>query len=129
VSEYPCPCCGYLVFDEPPGSFDICPICFWEDDIVQLRFPQMGGGANTLSLHQSQQNYLEHGVSDLRFAGNVRKAKPLDVRDPDWRPFAPESDPHLKWDSQEDRERPKLDMPPLSLYYWRKDYWLSASLE
>lgn len=23
---YPCPCCGYLVFEEGPGSYDICPI-------------------------------------------------------------------------------------------------------
>ena len=38
VEKLPCPCCGYLVFDEPVGSFDICPICDWEDDDVQLRF-------------------------------------------------------------------------------------------
>ncbi len=38
-ANYPCPCCGYLVFTEPPGSYTICPICFWEDDISQLRFP------------------------------------------------------------------------------------------
>jgi rubrerythrin len=36
--KYPCPGCGYLVFDEPPGSYEICPICFWEDDLAQLRF-------------------------------------------------------------------------------------------
>jgi len=34
ASTYPCPCCGYLVFTEPPGSYDICSICFWEDDPV-----------------------------------------------------------------------------------------------
>jgi len=37
--DYPCPCCGYLVFTEPPGSFEICPICFWEDDVSQLAIP------------------------------------------------------------------------------------------
>jgi hypothetical protein len=26
-AQYPCPCCGFLVFDEEPGSFSICPIC------------------------------------------------------------------------------------------------------
>ena len=36
--KYPCPGCGYLVFDEPPGSYEICPICFGEDDLAQLRF-------------------------------------------------------------------------------------------
>lgn len=26
-----CLCCGYRTLDER-GAFDICPICFWEDD-------------------------------------------------------------------------------------------------
>jgi hypothetical protein len=46
VSEeppFPCPCCGYRVFREEPGSYDICPVCGWEDDLSQLRFPTMGG--------------------------------------------------------------------------------------
>ena len=40
--EYPCPCCVYLMFGAPPGSYDICKICFWEDDLSQLRFVMMG---------------------------------------------------------------------------------------
>ncbi|MCS6814521.1 MAG: CPCC family cysteine-rich protein, partial [Cyanobacteria bacterium] len=29
---YPCPCCGYLVLSQPPpGTYLVCPICFWED--------------------------------------------------------------------------------------------------
>lgn len=54
--KYPCPCCGYLVFDESPGSHEICPICFWEDDLTQLRFPLMSGGANPVSLIEAQEN-------------------------------------------------------------------------
>jgi hypothetical protein len=27
TTRYPCPCCGYLVLDEEPGSYEICPIC------------------------------------------------------------------------------------------------------
>lgn len=26
-----CPCCGFLTLDER-GTFEICPVCFWEDD-------------------------------------------------------------------------------------------------
>ena len=43
AAKYPCPCCGHLIFLEPPGSYDICEICFWEDDIVMLRWPTTGG--------------------------------------------------------------------------------------
>jgi Cysteine-rich CPCC len=28
---YACPCCGFLTLDER-GGYDICPVCFWEDD-------------------------------------------------------------------------------------------------
>ncbi|WP_123816510.1 CPCC family cysteine-rich protein [Myceligenerans xiligouense] len=38
-------CCGHQVFDQPPGSFDVCGICFWEDDAIQLRRPDYLGGA------------------------------------------------------------------------------------
>jgi Cysteine-rich CPCC len=32
--------------DGPPGSYEICPVCFWDDDLVQLRWPTYAGGAN-----------------------------------------------------------------------------------
>ncbi len=58
---HPCPCCGFMVFYEPVGSFNICPICFWEDDLVQLGFPDLAGGANKCSLIQGQQNFANFG--------------------------------------------------------------------
>jgi hypothetical protein len=30
-----------LVFEEGPGSYDNCPVCGWQDDLVQVRFPEM----------------------------------------------------------------------------------------
>ncbi|WP_374227976.1 CPCC family cysteine-rich protein [Rhodococcus qingshengii] len=47
---FPCPCCGYLVFQKSPGSDDHCPICFWQDDNVQLPCPDFAGGPNRRSL-------------------------------------------------------------------------------
>jgi hypothetical protein len=55
---YPCPVCGFEVFPDPPGSYDFYPICGWEDDEVQLRFPAMRGGANKASLFECQQHLL-----------------------------------------------------------------------
>ncbi len=47
--SYACPCCGYLTFDALPyGSFDICAVCFWEDDNVQNEDPDYMGGAMVL---------------------------------------------------------------------------------
>jgi hypothetical protein len=72
-----CPCCGYLTLPEPPaGTFDICPVCFWEDDNVQFNDPDFEGGANEVSLNQARANFREHGVSEPRFKRQVRPPRP-----------------------------------------------------
>ena len=75
--RYACPCCGYLTLDEPPtGTYDICEVCFWEDDGVQFRDLDSEGGANKVSLSQARANFREHGVSDPRFKTHVRPPRP-----------------------------------------------------
>ncbi|CDO58458.1 hypothetical protein BN1012_Phect244 [Candidatus Phaeomarinobacter ectocarpi] len=112
---FPCVCCGYLVNDEPPGSHNICPICGWEDDISQLRFPELAGGANKLSLLDAQSQMDGLDVSN--------KARALDVRrEVGWRLIDLELD---------DIERPVsgndygVSYPEgeRSLYYWADEYW------
>src|ERR1700685_465375 len=99
---YPCPCCGFNVFADPTGSYDICPICFWEDDNVQLAFPDLAGGANKCSLIEGQQNFAAFGVCEMRFKSRVRAPNASDVREPKWKPLDPSRDRYLKWASQED---------------------------
>ena len=71
--RYACPCCGYLTLDEAPtGTYDICKVCFWEDDGVQFRDPDYPGGANRVSLNEARESFHQHGVSDPRFKANVR---------------------------------------------------------
>jgi hypothetical protein len=123
---YTCPVCGYLVFSEPAGSYDICPICFWEDDLVQLAFPDMAGGANKVFLIEAQNNFIKFGASEQRFKGNVRNASAGDNRDESWRPINIDKDIYLHWASGEDGKRWQVykDDPSSRLYYWRDDYWL-----
>src|SRR6266404_5196315 len=102
---YPCPCCGYDVFGEPPGSFDICPICFWEDDVVQLAFPDLAGGANKCSLIEGQRNFAMFGACELRIKPHVRAPKESEAPNPAWRPLDSERDRYLKWGSKEDSQR------------------------
>ena len=87
LDMYTCPCCGYEVFDEPPGSYDICPICFWEDDALQLYFPLTGGGANRLSLAAAQIAYVQLGACEPRMVKNVRAPTTADRKDPVWFPL------------------------------------------
>ena len=122
MSKYPCPCCGYVVFDEPPGSYDICPFCYWEDDIAQLRFARLAGGANRVSLIDAQRNYAALGASESRFAGNVRSPGQFDRRDPGWRPLDAIVDQIEGGETGVDYG----DTYPedaTSLYYWRPTFW------
>lgn len=75
--RYPCPCCGYLTFDEEPcGTYEICPVCYWEDDIAQNKDPDYDGGANGISLNNAKENFFKYGAIKREFLKNVRK--PLD---------------------------------------------------
>ena len=77
VSRFPCPCCGYLTLSErPPGSDEICKVCFWQDDFVQFNDPTYRGGANDVSLAEARENYRKLGVSEERFRANVRPPRP-----------------------------------------------------
>ncbi|KJH63956.1 CPCC family cysteine-rich protein [Acinetobacter calcoaceticus] len=72
--SYPCPCCGYLTFDDlPDGSFEICPVCFWEDDNVQNDDPDYGGGANGISLNTAKHNFQLYGAVKQEVVAYVRK--------------------------------------------------------
>lgn len=46
----PCPVCGKTHVAE----YDICDVCGWENDPVQLFEPSLPGGANEMSLQQAK---------------------------------------------------------------------------
>jgi hypothetical protein len=111
--KFPCPACGYLAFDEPTGSYDICGVCGWEDDPVQLRHPCLRGGANKPSLWEWQQTVLP--------TLSTETTSKLDlVRCADWRPLEEE-------DCHDTDEVPRSGIEYFEsaggdgpVYYWRK---------
>jgi hypothetical protein len=73
-----CPCCGYRTLSaEHYGSYELCPVCGWEDDAVQLASPCSEGGANRESLYECQK--LVENWSKEKMAAFER--------DPEWRPL------------------------------------------
>lgn len=72
--KYKCECCGNYTLPEPSSGTDyICPVCFWEDDGVQLRNPNYAGGANKVSLNQARENYKQFGAAEevcIRYVRN-----------------------------------------------------------
>ncbi|MDE7394925.1 MAG: hydrolase [Clostridiales bacterium] len=74
--KYKCPCCGYYTFREKPiGEYDICPVCFWEDDPFQADDPDLEGFANTVSLNQARENYRAFGACTESMLPHVRPPK------------------------------------------------------
>lgn len=68
-----CACCGFLtISDLEPGSFELCPVCFWEDDCVQYRNIDYSGGANKESLREARENFRKYKTSSLEFLEHVR---------------------------------------------------------
>lgn len=81
---YPCPGCGFLTIGEKTfGSYNICPICNWEDDQVQLANPVSGGGANKESLAEYQEKIKAKIGSEIMEYKGFR-------RDKNWRPLTKE---------------------------------------
>jgi len=123
IEKYPCPCCGYRVFARQPGSSEKCPICLWEDDLAQLRFPRLPGSANHVSLEQGQMNYSDCGAAERRYVGGGREPFDVETREHEWRPL------DVMCDNIEEPQRgiDYGDSYPLAdttvLYYWRKTYW------
>jgi len=76
-----CPSCGFFTIkDETYGSYQVCEICGWEDDMVQLANPCSGRGANYASLYKNQSQSVEF------LPLNIKKHKGIN-RSEKWRPL------------------------------------------
>ena len=73
AQAFPCPCCGNRTLSEP-AAFEICPVCFWEDDGQDdSDADAVWGGANDdLSLAVARENFKRIGAADPRNLPHVR---------------------------------------------------------
>ena len=118
--KYTCVCCGHKVFDHL-FDFEICPVCGWEDDPLQIRFP-LEKRANKVSLVEAQINFAKIGLLYEGFL-NFADGKKYE-RDLKWRMF----DKKDKVDEKED-DCNEIDYPidMTRLYYWMDKYWLKKN--
>jgi hypothetical protein len=80
--KYKCKCCGYYTLLEKPldphrypGTFEICPVCDWEDDSLQFLNPDKNFGPNKVSLNEAKLNFKKFGAKrseSLKFVRKVR---------------------------------------------------------
>ena len=74
MKKYKCVCCGnFTLSTEQHGIYEICPVCFWEDDTIQFDYPEYEGGANGISLIRARENYTKFGAISENYLSKVRK--------------------------------------------------------
>jgi hypothetical protein len=67
-----CPCCGHATLSER-ARYQICPVCFWEDDGQDSADADVErGGPNRVSLRAGRINYLAIGASIEADRGHTR---------------------------------------------------------
>jgi hypothetical protein len=78
---YACPCCGFITLAER-GGYEICPVCFWEDDGQDDHDADLvrGGPNRKLSLAVARANFQAIGACDERCTCFVRKPLPEELR-------------------------------------------------
>ncbi len=117
---HPCPACGYYMFSALNEQSEICLICGWQNDLVDLQEMYRPMGSNRVSLEDAQKNFIEIGATEPRFVTEerfikrpfARKPTSSDMRDQKWRPL------------DRGRDKPRKIDPDSNnledLYYW---YW------
>lgn len=70
-----CPCCGFYTFEnKPEGNYDICPVCFQEDDPLAYDDPDEEFYCNQVSINEAIRNYAEFGVCKKDCLKNIRQS-------------------------------------------------------
>jgi len=87
MDKFTCPCCGYKTFNEEPGHYDICRVCFWEDDPYQREHLNYEGGANRVSLKTAQQNFIDFGACEFDMKRHTRMPGKDEPKDLNWKPI------------------------------------------
>jgi hypothetical protein len=78
--RFRCPCCRYRTLAER-GAFEVCPVCFWEDDGQDDSDAHIlrGGPNGALSLSLARQNYREFAAFEPRWKAFVRPPSPDEI--------------------------------------------------
>ncbi len=73
AKAFRCPCCKFKTL-HGRGGYEICCVCYWEDDGQDEADAErvLGGPNGSLSLRQAQINFKRIGAIEERFTGKAR---------------------------------------------------------
>ena len=69
-----CPCCDYYSLRER-GGFEVCPVCYWEDDGQDLDRLDELSGPNHITLRAARLNFQRMGACDSAAVALVATAE------------------------------------------------------
>lgn len=72
-----CPCCGYQTLDSR-GQYDICKVCYWEDD--GSNEPDRYSSVNSMTLQEARDNFRKSGAISDSFKESVDSEGKLKYR-------------------------------------------------
>jgi hypothetical protein len=58
-----CPCCDYITLPRR-AEYEICPVCFWEDDGLDIDDLDTVSGPNHITLREARVNFGSFGACD-----------------------------------------------------------------
>ncbi len=62
-APFQCPCCDYYTL-AARGRHAVCPVCFWEDDGIDLDDLDGISSANHIPLRKARANFARMGAAD-----------------------------------------------------------------
>ncbi|GAB4135593.1 MAG: CPCC family cysteine-rich protein [Planctomycetaceae bacterium] len=82
-----CFICGHRTLDKR-CDWDICPVCFWEDDVFVTNGEDIASVANHgMMVSQAQANFIMFGASSKDAIPHVRPPKYDEEYDSSWTPL------------------------------------------
>lgn len=78
-----CECCEYVSIAES-GCYQICPVCFWEDEGPGWGLDEQSPANHGLSIRQGRENFKKYGACEIEMVKNVISVE--DRKDYEYRP-------------------------------------------
>lgn len=69
-----CPCCGYRTLEER-GKWEICEVCYWEDDGIE--YLDVVSGPNRITLRNARKNFNKFGACEKELIQYTEKEPDL----------------------------------------------------
>jgi len=78
IKKSACDCCGFLTLGRK-NIYEVCHVCYWEDDPAHSQNPKEVGGSNHISLEQARANFIKFGACEEKYAKAVSKPSPEEI--------------------------------------------------